>query len=47
MKKYPIRKTILGDMFDQYIDCLVFYAVFSNISVISRRFLGKLPVHFP
>ena len=29
------------------IDCLVFYAAFNNFTVvISRHFLGKLPVHW-
>ena len=26
------------------VDCLVFYAAFNNLPVISRRFLDKLPV---
>ena len=28
---------------NRLIDCLVFYAAFNNISVISRCFLGKFP----
>ena len=36
-----LSEIIFQGYINRLIDCLVFYAAFNNISVISQRFLGK------